>query len=263
MFEAIQASGFQGWFNTIFGTVWTYLLLVLFFVSVLAAVLIRPLRPFRSRKAVSQTSNQAFGTFLHSEMQLFEILKKEPSKPKTVLLAAAGLECLPVTVPIRLALLSSRSKLRCLLIDLDTKRDAVWKAFGDPSSNGSSPVPAASGLENLSLVPAHYFHQTRQMDLASLLRRVKNQYELILINAPYLDGHPDRNMIASSAEQAFLFVKEDSQAQRLFNLCQSRGCRILGCYKLLESPISGEFPSREAAAASATQTVLERTGQRQ
>ncbi|MEJ5258775.1 MAG: hypothetical protein WHS88_01125 [Anaerohalosphaeraceae bacterium] len=263
MFEAIQASGFQGWFNTIFGTVWTYLLLVLFFASVLVAVLIRSLRPFRSRKNISQTSHQTFGTFLHSETQLFEILKKEPSKPKTVLLAAAGLECLPVTIPIRLALLSSQAKRRCLLIDLDTKRNAVWKVFAKTSSNGSAALPAESGIDNLFLIPAHYFDQTRQMNLAPLLRQVKKQYELILINAPYLDGHPDRNMIVSSAEQAFLFVKEDSQAQRLINLCQSRKCKILGCYKPLEAPLSGRSPSREAAAASATQTVLERTDQRQ
>ncbi|HOQ04264.1 MAG TPA: hypothetical protein PKY88_03495 [Anaerohalosphaeraceae bacterium] len=261
----IQTSGLQGWLDTIFGTVWTYFVLGLFFAAVLAAVLIRSLQPgFLSRRKNAEKQGLLYKGFtVGQETLLFEILQKESAASKTVLLAAAGLDCLPVTIPIRLALLSSQAKCRCLLIDLNTKRNAVWKAFANSSSNGSTALPAESGLDNLFLVPAHYFDQTRQMNLAPLLRQVKNQYELILINAPYLDGHPDRNMIASSAERAFLFVKKDSQAQRLISLCQKQGCRILGCYKPLTSPASDRSPSREAAAASATQTVLERTGQRQ
>ncbi|HOK66849.1 MAG TPA: hypothetical protein PK054_06825 [Anaerohalosphaeraceae bacterium] len=261
----IQTSGLQGWLDTIFGTVWTYFVLGLFFAAVLAAVLIRSLQPgiLSRRKNAEKQGLLHKGLSPGQETQLFETLQKEPAVSKTVLLAAAGLDCLPVTVPIRLALLSCRSKNSCLLIDLDTKRDAVWKAFGKPSSNGSSPVPAESGLENLSLVPAHYFDQTRQMNLAPLLRQVKNQYKLILLNAPYLDGHPDRKMIAASADYAVLFAKEDSQLRRLMHLCESQGCKVLGCYKLLKSSAEDHFPNRDAAAASATQTVFERTGQRQ
>lgn len=254
----IHISGLQGWLNQIFGTVWTYWAIGLFFAAVLSLALLHSFCPgiFPSRKRSGRKSLLPAACFGGRETDLLDVLQAESASPKTVLLAAAGLDCLPVTIPIRLALQVSRTQRRCLLIDLDTKRDAVWKAFGKGPVNGTTALPAESGLENLSLIPAHYFNQTRQMNLAPLLRRIQHQYDLILINAPYLDGHPDRNMIASWAQYAFIFAKENNQAQRLAALCQSRRCKILGCYKSPSPASSESSPSSDAASASTSQVVL-------
>jgi len=50
-------------------------------------------------------------------------------KYKSILFAAAGLNCLPITIPVNAAIQLAEQKKRCLLIDLDLKRDAVAKAF--------------------------------------------------------------------------------------------------------------------------------------
>lgn len=248
--------GFQGWMNAVFGTIWTYLFLGGFFAVVLSGMLISTFYSARlSSKNKNKKQEPPPPELSGNEIHLFEFLHAAIPKPKTVLLAAAGLDCLPVTIPIRLALLSCRSQQRCLLIDLDTKRDAVWKAFARPSSNNSSPLPISSGIENLFLIPAHYFEQTRQMNLAPLIHHAKKHYDLILINAPYLDGHPDRHFIVSWAEGAFVFAKEASQARRLITLCQSRHCKVLGCYKPLSPASVVSVPSKEAAPASAIQMV--------
>jgi hypothetical protein len=232
MTQAVWVIGFQGWMNTIFGSVWTYLLLGLFFVAVLLIMLIYS-RSNKSPQSDPQKplSLNSSNVSLNCESKLISCLETLPGSSKTVLLAAAGLDCLPVTVPIRIAILSSEKNRRCLLIDLDTKRDAVWKAFGLNSTPGSAPFPAPSGIQNLSIVPAHYFKQNKQMNIASITRSARQQYDLILINAPYLDGHPDRKMITSSANYAFVFAKEPPQADRLTKLCTDCRCKVLGCYK--------------------------------
>jgi Mrp family chromosome partitioning ATPase len=75
------------------------------------------------------------------------------------------------------------------------------------------------------------------MNIASIARNIQKQYDLILINAPYLDGHPDRKMIASSARYAFVFANEPAQADRLAKLCAASRCKILGCYKMQKNGI--------------------------
>jgi hypothetical protein len=232
MTHAVWVIGFQGWMNTIFGSVWTYLLLGLFFVFLLVVMLIYS-RSNKSPKHDPQDSAllNSFNGSGDCESELLGCLESLGGGSKTVLLAAAGLDCLPVTVPIRIAMLSSEKNLRCLLIDLDTKRDAVWKAFGLNSHPGSAAFPASSGIQNLAIVPAHYFEQNKQMNIVSITRSARKQYDLILINAPYLDGHPDRKMITSSANYAFVFAKEPPQADRLTKLCTAGRCKVLGCYK--------------------------------
>jgi hypothetical protein len=238
MTQAVLVIGFQGWMNAIFGSTLTYLLLGVFFAGVLV------LMSFYLRSSKSPKPDPKDADRLNScqgsgdcESKLLSCLESLGGDSKTVLLAAAGLDCLPVTVPIRIAILSSEKNKRCLLIDLDTKRDAVWKSFGPSSPSGMSAFAAPSGIRNLSIVPAHYFEQNKQMNIASIARNIQKQYDLILINAPYLDGHPDRKMIASSARYAFVFANEPAQADRLAKLCAASRCKILGCYKMQKNGI--------------------------
>lgn len=262
MSELILLSESQGWLKTIFAAVWTYIFIGSFFAVLLIGMLISLFRTSvfsRSnprQKQPSAPSDLSAG----SETHLLDALQTAGKPPLTVLLGAAGLDCLPVTVPIRLAMFSSR-KHRCLLMDLDTRRDAVWKAFANTSPAHFSSLPAPSGFENLFIIPAHYFDQSRQMNLAPILRNAEKQFDYIFINAPYLDGHPDRNLIVSFADCAFLFARDESQFHRLAALCHRQKCKILGCYKPPVPASLENSPSKDAAAESTTQTVRCSTGQ--
>jgi len=262
MSELILLSGSQGWLKTIFAAVWTYIFVGSFFALLLIGMLIGFLRTgvFSRSKPRRKQPSPFSDLSADSETHLFQVLQTAGKPPLTVLLAAAGLDCLPVTVPIRLAMLSSR-KHRCLLIDLDTRRDAVWKAFGKTSPVTFSSLPAPSGFENLFIIPAHYFEQSRQMNLGPILRNAEKQFDYIFINTPYLDGHPDRNLIASFAGCAFLFARDEPQFRRLTALCRRQKCKILGCYKPPASASLENSPSKDAAAESTTQTVRCSTGQ--
>ena len=218
----------------VFGSVWTYVILMSFFALLLVLMLVHFLRNRNLKKpAVNTDSVNECSESRTCEEKLLHTIETLSRAPKTVLLAAAGLEYMPVTVPIRIAMEVSAKKQRCLLIDLDTRRNAVWKAFGleaHHSSTAASPIP--SGIRNLSVLPALYFEQNKVMNIGSITRSAEKQYDLILINAPYLDGHPDRKMITSSAQYAFVFAKEPSQIDRLQQLCNSGHCKVLGCYKM-------------------------------
>lgn len=258
----ILLSESQGWLKTVFGAVWTYLFLGFFFAALLIGMLFSSLRTsvFSRSKPCKKQPSASLDSSISSETHLLDALQTAGKPPLTVLLGAAGLDCLPLTVPIRLAMLFTR-KHRCLLIDLDTRRDAVWKAFGNTSPTTFSSLPTPSGFENLFIIPAHYFEQSRQMNLGPILRSAEKQFDYIFINTPYLDGHPDRNLIVSFAEYAFLFARNEPQFHRLTALCRRQKCKILGCYKPPAPASLENSPSKDAAAESTTQTVRCSTGQ--
>lgn len=242
--------GFQGWINTVLSSVWTYIVLAVFFALLLLLMVVHFVRSKRSKTRVSEPAVLTSGNGNKAcEEKLIHSIETLVGNSKTVLMAAAGLECLPVTVPIRIAMVSSEKNRRCLLIDLDTRRNAVWKAFGlDSRPTPAFSFPAPSGIKNLAVLPAHYFEQNKQMNIKSITQHAQQQYDLILINAPFLDGHPDRKMIAASSQYAFVFAKEPSQADRLQKLCKDVRCKVLGCYKLQKNGSSGPAPKPEEAS---------------
>lgn len=241
MIDSLPLIGFQGWIQVLFSSPWTYVAIGSFFLFLLIFMSVWYLQSStQARSSHSETTDSGDPGGTVSENQLYHLIEALGNRPKIVLLAAAGLECMPVTVPIRIAILSSEKKQRCLLIDLDTKRNAVWRAFGlERQENASGSLPAPSGIENLFILPAHYFEQNRCMDLRSITRNVGSPYSLILINAPCLDGHPDRKIITASSRYAFVFAKEAAQMERLRDLCQSQRCKILGCYKIRTNGLPG------------------------
>ena len=234
MSETFLCSGFQGWITTVFGSLWTYLILASLFTLLLGLMLVHFLRSKNPKNSSAEAD--ALNTCDSSgacEEKLLQLIETLNGNSKTILLAAAGLECMPVTVPIRIAIKSSEKNKRCLLIDLDFKRNAVWKAFGlDRQNIPAASLPAPSGIKNLSVLPAHYFEQNKIMNIGPITKNAQKLYDLILINAPYLDGHPDRKMITSSSQYAFVFAKETPQVQRLQGLCHAGQCTVLGSYSI-------------------------------
>lgn len=151
-------------------------------------------------------------------------------KSKSVLFAAAGLNCLPITIPVNVAIQLAKHQKRCLLIDLDLKRDAVAKAFNlvdklDPKD--LRPKPYKTPFENLLIWPGHNFTKTKQMNIKPLVQAAVAKFDLVLINAPYLDGSPDRTQIASAAQCSIIFTQNSTQATRLTEMMKTTQCKLI------------------------------------
>ena len=156
------------------------------------------------------------------------------SRYKTVLFAAAGLKCLPVTVPVNVAIQLAEKQKQCLLIDLDLKRNAVAKAFDidEHLAKGDfRPKPCPADVKNLWIWPGHYFTQTRQMNIKQIVAAAVKTFDIVLINVPYLDGNCDRRQIASASESAFLFTQNPKQTQRLTELLQTANCKLIATFQ--------------------------------
>ncbi|MFZ9032444.1 MAG: hypothetical protein ACO21J_00615 [Anaerohalosphaeraceae bacterium] len=161
--------------------------------------------------------------------QILNVLQKSNGQVRPVLLAASGLADLPVTIPVNLAVSLSNTG-KCLLIDLDSKRDALAKVFEVDSSKIEphlkiSPVPTE--FDNLSVWPARYFDLLKQMDLRSLLDSASQKYDHILLYAPYLTVLADRKLIASCSKQAILLCKDIERREQLSRLLKKCDCEIL------------------------------------
>lgn len=168
---------------------------------------------------------------------IYEKIISLKSHDKSILLAGAGLEYLPVTIPVQTAVRLAQAGKKVLLIDLDTKRNAAARAFDlneNIVKNCISPKPLPSPVENLSLWPAEFFVRFGQMNLRSVIQSAENCFDIILINAPYLDGHPDRGLIASSAKGGLIFCKTTQQFDHLRKLLAQNQCQLLE-----ENPLCG------------------------
>jgi hypothetical protein len=169
--------------------------------------------------------------------RIYEKIISLKSLDKSILLAGAGLEYLPVTIPVQTAVRLAQAGKKVLLIDLDTKRNAAARAFDlneNAVKNCVSPKPLSSPVANLSLWPAEFFVRFGQMNLHSVIQSAENHFDIILTNAPYLDGHIDRKLIASSAKGGFIFCKTTQQFDRLRKLLVQSQCQLLE-----EKPLCG------------------------
>lgn len=209
---------YSGWFYVILGAMGVF-----FFAMFICGVVWL----FRRTDSMEQTSSDTEANPGFDYSPLLAVVGKLNGRPRRILLAAASLLDLPVTIPVNTAMRLAASKT-CLLVDLDTQRDALAKVFEIASAAGTGfSSPLTTPVENLHILPAHYFSQRRQMDLKSLLTLNQKKYDVILLNAPYLATHPDRVQIVRSAESAVVFVKDKKTADTLTPLLEKGACKIL------------------------------------
>ena len=156
-------------------------------------------------------------------------IKRAEKKYKSILFASVGLGSLPVTIPVNVAIRLAKDKKRCLLIDLDLRRDAIAKVFElDSNKDGLSPKAVQTEFENLWVWPGHNFAQLKQMNIKAIVQKALNRFDFILINAPSLASSLDRRQIISAAQAAFICTKSASEATKLAELMKPLNCMVIG-----------------------------------
>lgn len=202
----------------------TAVMLVVLIVFVIGS---RSKRPERNTSTAAANQRQA-----HPDDPVSLILKrtsKLSGHSKCLLLAAGRINDLPVTTAIQLAAALSDSG-PCLLIDLDSKRNALAKVFDIDSSHINVDLkvsPVRTPLPNVELWPAAYFDLLKQMNLRLLIDSARKKYAHIILYAPYLSTLADRKQIASCSGHAILFEaaqKERSKLELLLKMCK---CKLL------------------------------------
>lgn len=164
-------------------------------------------------------------------------IKRYGEKNNSFLFAGAGLDCLPITIPVNVAIELAENENRCLLIDLDLRRDAVAKAFDidtEPNIEHLKPRPRKTAVENLMIWPAHNFTRSMHMNIKLLVQAATESYDYVLINAPYLESSPDRAQIAAASDCSFTFTKSAKQAQRLEELIEDGDSELIGNIRIEE-----------------------------
>ncbi|MEN6307061.1 MAG: hypothetical protein ABFD91_04825 [Anaerohalosphaeraceae bacterium] len=224
----------NGWAESLLGSPYLYAAVGCFFACILLITLWHLFRkpqtttlfPGQSSKAKAQNTDNA----ADFTSPLIQKIQRLNSKNKIILLAGAGLDNLPVTIPVKIAIAMAQSNRRCLLVDMDTRRNAAAKVF-ELNSNTTdgiiSPYPLKTVIPNLSLWPAEFFVRFSQVNIRTVIQNTKDTFEIIMINAPYLDGHPDRKLIAMSAEYGLIFCQKPGQLDRLKMLLSENGCRLI------------------------------------
>jgi Mrp family chromosome partitioning ATPase len=166
---------------------------------------------------------------------LIERIERIGKKLRSVLFGGAGIESLPLTIPVNIAIELSKKGNKCLLIDLDLKRDAISTAFDieeDKKPTDFTPKPFDTSLENLKVWPAFNFSRRRYVSVRSLVDAAVDKYDYVLINAPYLDGNVDRSQIGLAAACAFIFTQTPKQTTRMYKLLESCNCKIMGNFQV-------------------------------
>jgi hypothetical protein len=156
-------------------------------------------------------------------------IRQVKRKYRSILFTSTEAEALPVTIPVNVAIGLAKDKKRCLLIDLDLKRDAVAKAFGlDTEQNNLSVKLVQTEFENLCIWPGHNFSQSKQMNVTEIVEKAEDKFDFILINAPSLVSSPDRKQIILAARVAFTCTKNTSEMKKLTELIKPLDCTIIG-----------------------------------
>ncbi len=153
-------------------------------------------------------------------------------KCKSVLFASGGANSLPITIPVNAAIDLAKNKgKKCLLIDLDIRRNAAAKVFnlaGKIPIKEVHPKAYDTEIEDLQIWPADNFRKSKQMNIKSLVASAIKKYDIVLVNAPYLNSSPDRKPIASSADYGFVFSNSSKEAGDITSLIEEGDCIPIG-----------------------------------
>jgi len=201
--------------------------------NILKRSILSKLKKQKPEKAIDANLTDAEEPSNKSPDEKYEFIAEQITrlgkKYKSILFASGQPASLPVTIPVNVAIGLAKNNKRCLLIDLDLRRDAIAKAFDlDTNKNGLQPKAVQTEFENLQLWPGHNFTQLKQMNIKAIVQKALDRFDFILINAPSLVGSPHRRQIISAAQAAFICAKSGPEATQLAELIKPSDCVVIG-----------------------------------
>lgn len=209
-------------------------------VVVLVVVVVLVLIVLKKRKSKRQVSDELPEGTEDSTSQsqlnyepIIKQVKQLKKKYKVILFASNDIDGLPVTIPTNVAIQLAKDKKRCLLIDLDFKRNAIAAVFGfNGEPNCPRPRALRTQFENLWLWPGHHFTKVKQMNVDMIVEKAMERFDYILMNAPALISSADRRQIVSAAQAAFIFSKDSISITKLTELIESTDCKLISNIKI-------------------------------
>ncbi len=149
---------------------------------------------------------------------------------KMILMAAENVEELGVTVPVNIAIRLAKKGIKCLLMDLDSARNAVSKVF-DIETDVPGRGEIAACIKNLWIWPASNLGKGDATEFKNTICDLQSRYDRLIIYAPNVKALDGCKTIADSVGSAMLFGPEDggadSAVSSLGELLISCGCEIL------------------------------------
>ncbi len=179
-----------------------------------------------------------------------KILQNQTLNPhQSILMAAANSKELPVTIPVNTAIHLAKMNQKTLLIDLDTKRNAVAEVFEIPKTiptkhPAKEAIPIKCiGIKNLWIYPADLITGTESGNqniqsekLTKLIKEAKTEFDYILIYAPLPNQLGNPGEIAKSINSAIIFGTENNPPSKLKNILNQTHCIILTPEIFTETP---------------------------
>jgi hypothetical protein len=160
---------------------------------------------------------------------------------KTILMGANSPKILPVTVPTNTAIKLAKEGRKCLLIDLDYRRDSIAKVFElyknimdehIPSGQTVTGIPTC--VQNLWLYPACWLtensNDTTQLDslkINQIITHLKIKYDHLIVYSPDLNKHQGCELIGECIDGAMLFGNDSTALIKTFDLLERFECEIL------------------------------------
>ncbi len=186
----------------------------------------------KGKKDAKAKKVREFSDITEMQSVLIDKMMKVGDSKGCVLFASNDVESMPVTIPVSAAVAVADKKLKCLIIDMDTKRDAVAKVFepaGGSEKSRSRIMP--TGITGVNIWPGRNFKDLGTGAIIPLIEQAANKYDYILINAPDFEKHENREKIACGAQSCFIFAKKGSQAGRIARILKGSGCRLIGSFQ--------------------------------
>jgi Mrp family chromosome partitioning ATPase len=172
-------------------------------------------------------------------------------RPAALLFTAALPRCGNTTTLLNVAITAARQGRRVLVVDANLRQPAIAARLGLPATPGLREALAGAvdlddiiqptGQANLFALTAgtaeggvgpRFVAET----MRSLLRRLRQRYPLVFVDAPRWDGRPDVTIPAAACDAVFLVVPdseaETPQTDALLRLIPEQGARLAGCVLL-------------------------------
>jgi hypothetical protein len=142
----------------------------------------------------------------------------------------AGVENVPVTIAVNVAMTLCKAGKKCLLVDTDVRRDAVAKAFGIENStelSGREARPYETEFEGLLVWAGHNFSDRNVVVADDLVRGAMDRFDFVVVNMPYAKDVAGWERLLASASRGIIYSGNAGQAGELTGMMRAARCEVV------------------------------------